>query len=182
MENVNTIGTIQDVESNEENAITLYFTVDALMSAGFSPFMQKTKNRIYTTTSAYGKIADFAKSQGDNRTEQAQSSFKEINKYLSESRIIIKGSKVYKVHPAQDFLQLVMHKRRTHSVGIVTCSSKLAHDISILNKLKSCEGHYTYCYHITNTGNLYDADIEHRLQTNGTVFFSLPLAAADRRM
>ena len=182
MQNYHTLGTIQNVKDNEENTINLYFTVDALMSAGFIPYMQNTNNRIYTTVSAYGRIADLAKSQDNNTAAQAQSCLIAINKYISEARIKIKGSKIYKAHPAQDFLQLVMHKRRTHSVSIVTCSPKLAHDISILNKLKSCEGSYTYCYHITNTGNLYDADIEHRLQTNGTVFFSLPLAAADRRM
>lgn len=181
MQNYHTLGTIQNVENNEENTINLYFTVDALMSAGFIPYMQNTNNRIYTTCSAYSRIADLANSQDNKTAAQAQSCLIAINKYIAEGRIITKGNKIYKAHPAQDFLKLVMFKRRTHSVGIVTCNSKLAHDISILNQLKSCEGHHTYCYHITNRGNLYDADIEHRLQAANTVYFDFSYAVADRK-
>ena len=171
--NLNYSGSAQEfltVQSKNESRI--FFTVEALMSTGFVLYMEKHDNKIYTTYSAIEKIKKLMNSNDKSIAENAFTSLCQLKKYHEQQRIVFKGIRDIIVNPAQEILQLMIHYRTKRCISVVSCNKKLAHDILMLNKLKSSKGYRIHCYDLSNGGLIYDYEPENYLQFPDITFIN----------
>lgn len=141
----------------------VYFTSEAFLSSGFQVFINKNEHYlrnkemiIYTFRTVYNHIERLACK--DNTADKARNALMMIQELERDGALIIDNTETNNCLVQQSVLEQVLNKRKYEIIGIVTCNRKMAHDILMMNHLKSCTGYEVYCFDLSNGGALYYYD------------------------
>ena len=94
----------------------------------------------------------------DNTADKARNALMMIQELERDGALIIDNTETNNCLVQQSVLEQVLNKRKYEIIGIVTCNRKMAHDILMMNHLKSCTGYEVYCFDLSNGGALYYYD------------------------